>query len=111
MPKECKSADIPDNGVRLTDSMLADFKRFDPLKSSSDFDFEFEKQYYEQLGLTESNVYLHIKGHYLYNLIKHIGQQLCSSMRINFEHEVLLDTIALDEYWEIEHIGLDLGMF
>lgn len=82
-----------------------------PLKASSGFDFQTEKQYYQQLGLIESNAYLHIRGHHLYHLIMNIGQQLCRGKRVNFEDEILLDEIAMNGYWEIEKIGEDLRQF
>lgn len=91
--------------------LSAAFTQFDPLKASSGFDLTDEISYYNQLELTESNVYLHIRGHHLYHLVKHIGQQLCSGDKINFEDDILLDAVSFTEYWEIEKISSDLQLF
>lgn len=111
LPQQCKNIDLSDNGINLTNNMKADFTAFDSFKTSSGFDFEYEKTYYEQLGLTESSAYLRVRGHHLYHLIKHIGQQLCSGKRVNFEDEILLDSISIGNYLEIKKLGEDILLF
>lgn len=111
LPQQCKSTDLANNGINLINNVNAAFTQFDPLKASSGFDLTDEISYYNQLGLTESNVYLHIRGHHLYHLVKHIGQQLCSGDKINFEDDILLDAVSFTEYWEIEKISSDLQLF
>lgn len=112
LPQQCNSTDIANNGAKLIEKIRIAFDtQTSPLKASSGFDFQTEKQYYQQLGLIESNAYLHIRGHHLYHLIMNIGQQLCRGKRVNFEDEILLDEIAMNGYWEIEKIGEDLQQF
>lgn len=111
LPQQCKSSDLSNNGINITRNMLTAFTQFDPLKSSSSFDLEYEKKHYESLGLTESNAYLHIRGHHLYHLVNHIGQQLCSDKRINFKDDILMNAVPFDRYWEVKKIGTDLQMF
>lgn len=82
-----------------------------PLITSHHLDLETEKIYYEQLGLTENNAYLHIRGHQLYNLIEYIGKQLCHPKGINFTDEILLDEIQMQGYWEVEKTGEDIRSF
>ena len=82
-----------------------------PLITSHHLDLEAEKRYYQQLGLTESNVYLHIRGHQLYNLVEYIGKYLCRPKGINFTDEILLADIQMQGYWEVEKTGEDIRSF
>lgn len=66
-----------------------------------------EKNYYKEMGINEENAYLHIRGHYIYNLIKFIGKQLCRKENINFEKDILLD-LQTSDYWQIDRIKEDI---
>lgn len=61
-----------------------------------------------QIGIDEKNVYLHIRGHYIYNLVKFIGKQLCRKENINFEKEILLADLHTSGYWQMEQIKKDI---
>jgi hypothetical protein len=108
LPQQVRSVDLGNNGTPIVCNIQKSLARFDSSKSTSGFALADEMAYYETLGLTESNAYLHIRGHNLYNIVCHIGTQLCSGHTIDFEKDVLKDALTLTGYWEIEQIGIDL---
>ena len=64
---------------------------------------------YADLGLTEGNAYLHVRGHNLYDLLKSIGRQLCSSHCVDFENAVLNASLPDENcYWELRRVSADL---
>lgn len=67
-----------------------------------------EINHYMQMGVDEKNVYLHIKGHYLYNLVKFIGKQLFRKENINFEKDILLTNLHTSGYWQMDKIRNDI---
>ena len=72
-------------------------------------DIEKEKEYYAKLGVDESNVYLHVRGHNIYDLLKSMGKQVCSAYHINFENDVLNNSLPkLPAYWELKKVSDDL---
>lgn len=70
----------------------------------STFDFEAEKRFYETLGVTETNAYLHIRGHNLYDLLLSIGNKLAK----NFKKDMLMGNLAFDRYDEIQRVTKDI---
>lgn len=69
LPQQCSHKDMANNGEGFNREMEKKITAFiSPLITSHHLDLEAEKIYYQQLGLIESNAYLHIRGHQLYNL-------------------------------------------
>lgn len=112
LPQQCSHKNMTNNGEAFNREMEKEITAFiSPLITSHHLDLEAEKRYYQQLGLTESNVYLHIRGHQLYNLVEYIGKYLCRPKGINFTDEILLDDIQMQGYWEVEKTGEDIRSF
>lgn len=110
LPHQCKSAELSDNGEGV---LLKVKQKLDALLSQSGIlgviDFDAEEARYASIGLEEGNAYLHVRGHNLYDLIKSIGHQLCSSHKIDFENRILnMSVPEIDAYWEVEHAANDL---
>lgn len=59
-------------------------------------------------GLTPKNAYLHIQGHQLYKLIRHIGTILCKGTGIKFTSEILNVSMHTHGYSEIDKVQSDL---
>ena len=68
-----------------------------------------DEAYYQALGLEKTNVYLHIKGHTLYTLIRAIGKFLCYGSSVDFEKDILLDSFQTSGYWQVDKIRADIN--
>ena len=63
---------------------------------------------YSVAGLSSENAYLHIQGHQLYKLIRHIGTMLCIGRRVAFTTEILETARHTSGYKEIDKVQSDL---
>ncbi len=61
----------------------------------------------QSIGITETNAYLFVRGHNLYNTVCSIGEILCRNTHVDFASQVLHHSIAFDEYDEIKKIAID----
>lgn len=64
-----------------------------------------------QAGMTPDNVYLHFRGHNIYDCVCHLGLLLCGCSRSQFEEEVLLRSCPPGVYPEQEQIQKDMEVF
>lgn len=62
-------------------------------------------------GLTPDNVYLHFRGHNIYDLVCHLGLVLCRCSHSQFEQEVLLRACPQAVYREQKKIRQDMEAF
>lgn len=99
LPQQYSSKDMLDNGKNFVEKVK---------QVNSVYVDTLEKKYYLEPGLNEENVYLHIRGHFLYNLINYIGKSLCRKSQVDFEKEVLLAGLQTHGYWEVDKIGEDI---
>ena len=109
MPNQARAKDIADNGKELLDMMGRNFSTM--LETSGvldDIDFDMEVKHYQAMGLTESNAYLHVRGHNLYNLLKSIGRQISSGYNVDFENQILNASLPAASYWELKEVASDL---
>ena len=106
-PSQCLASVFVDNGEQLLHQIAQNLQQFmsEPLFSS--IDISAAKTKYNKLGLNESNTYLHLKGHNIWGLVNHIGNMLCRPHRINFKQQVLLPSLQLSGYWEMEKVTND----
>lgn len=98
IPRQCSSKELTENGKNVVFKVRNDFPYVNVL----------DKAYFEHLGLNANNAYLHIKGHTIYTLIKSVGNCLCHFSDINFEKEVMLDSLQTKGYWETDKIRDDI---
>lgn len=74
------------------------------------FDFDKESERYSTFGLDETNAYLYVRGHNLYDSLMSIGRKLCEGTAVDFEHNIMKSALAFDEYNEINKIKADIGV-
>lgn len=110
LPHQCKSVQLAENGsslLREIEQSLNELVNGSSIESETDF--EQEEKRYKRFGLTKENAYLHIRGHNLYDLLKSIGYQLCSSYHVDFENQILNRAVpGSDSYWEIRRVDAGL---
>ncbi len=110
LPHQCKAEQLANNGngiLCVIEQGLTDLIANSGVES--DVDFDQEEKRYAELGLTMENAYLHVRGHNLYDLLKSIGHQLCSSYQVDFENQILNKSVPEEEsYWQIGKVGEDL---
>jgi len=110
LPHQCKATELPDNGRGV---LLRTEQNVNVMLNNSgilpEIDFSAEAARYVSMGLEESNAYLHVRGHNLYDLIKSIGHQLCSVHKVDFENSILNATVPDENsYWEVKYVADDL---
>lgn len=72
-------------------------------------DYKKTVAHLETLGITKENVYLHVRGHNLFDMIQRIGTILCHNTPIRFTSDVLMK--GLDKtptYWQLQCLEDDL---
>lgn len=72
---------------------------------------EIPQRFYDKAarcGLTPDNVYLHFRGHNIYDLVCHLGMVLAGCSHSQFEEDVLLRACPFEEYVEMQKIKKDM---
>lgn len=72
------------------------------------FGFEKESAFYATKGMQDSNTYLFVRGHCLYNSLISIGTKLCEGTGADFEQNILKSALAFEQYDEISRIKTDI---
>lgn len=103
-PSQCLTSVFVDNGEQLLQQIAQNLQQFMSKPLFSSIDLSAAKTKYNGLGLNENNTYLHLRGHNIWGLVNHIGNMLCSPYRINFKQQVLLPSLQLSGYWEMEKV-------
>lgn len=81
----------------------------DAIDTCSGFDLAKESAFYDIKGMRESNAYLFVRGHCLYNSLVSIGTKLCEGTGADFEQNILKSALAFEQYEEISRIKNDIG--
>ena len=103
-PSQCLTSVFVDNGEQLLQQIAQNLQQFMSKSFFSSIDLPAAKAKYNVLGLNETNTYLHLRGHNVWGLLNHIGNMLCRPHRINFKQQVLLPSLQLSGYWEMEKV-------
>lgn len=106
-PSQCLASVFVDNGEQLIQQIEQNLQRFINKPLFASIDLSAAKAKYNVLGLNETNTYLHLRGHNVWGLLNHIGNMLCRPHRINFKQQVLLPSLKISGYWEVEKITND----
>lgn len=97
-----RKGDENENGVaflrRMQDNLAAETV---DMAAQYGFDLEAERVRYKALGLRETNAYLFVRGHDLYNALVSIGKKLCKDTGVDFEQNVMRSALAFGQYDEI----------
>ena len=107
-PSQAKADIFDDNGKSLLNVIHTNLTTFQSNPAFRGVDIDVAKEHFAQLGLTEENTYLHLRGHNIFNLISHIGKMLCSHYQINFREQVLIPSLQQSGYWEMDKINKDI---
>lgn len=84
LPRQCSKSELRDNGEGIVQKMKSNFDILLNEPIINEIDFLKEAATYQEYGLNEGNAYLHIKGHFLYNLTHCIGRMLFKRETLGF---------------------------
>ena len=110
-PLQCTVAVLGNNGAQLASQIQANLQQFITNPAFAQIDIAAAKEKYQQLGLIDTNAYLHLRGKNIFRLLAHIGNVVCRPYQINFKAQVLLPSLQLSGYWEIDKIHTDIASF
>ena len=108
-PRQCIATFLGNNGSQLICKIQANLQQFMSNPAFAQIDIATAKEKYLQLGLTEANTYLHLRGKNIFGLLAHIGNIVCRPFQINFKTQVLLSSLHMSGYWEIDKIHTDIA--
>lgn len=108
-PRQCAATFLGNNGSQLICQIQANLQQFMSNPAFAQIDIATAKEKYLQLGLTEANTYLHLRGKNIFGLLAHIGNIVCRPYQINFIVQVLLSSLRMSGYWEIDKIHTDIA--
>ena len=107
LPSQVRRDWLDHNGEELLNVIKRRIKTAFPEMSSCDLTPIIGKM--KLLGITEDNVYLHVRGHNLFDMLQDIGRILCHGSKISFANDVLLSEVsASDTYWQLGKAENDL---
>lgn len=106
LPTQCKREELANNGKVLLARIEEKVNHL--LESFEDLEFGDEKRRLNELGIDETNAYLHIRGHNLFDLMKYIGLLLTKGLQVSFYKEILTNGIPTDTYWQKDKIEADI---
>lgn len=107
-PMQCPATIFDDNGSQFLSQIEQELQQFKSNPAFASIDIDTAKTKYSRIGLSEYNTYLHLRGHNIWSLLNHIGNMLCRPYQINFKKQVLLPTLQLVGYWEIDKVQNDI---
>jgi len=106
IPTQCRGKELQDNGKKFLERIENNFNNI--ISSFQTQDFSKEEEELVALGIDETNAYLHIRGHNLFDMIAYIGKLLCKNTQISFYKDILTRDIPDSKYWEKENMYHDL---
>lgn len=110
LPHQCKGEELADNGHLLIERITDNFKPYLNTALAKSIDFEAESAYCQSLNVNEQNVYLHVRGHNLFDLIAYIGDLLCHDTSVSFKNDVLTSSLPPQNHWQIKKVATDLSV-
>lgn len=106
IPRQCHGDELNDNGKPLLHRIQSNLTTYQ--RTAEHTDLNAAKDFLRSVGIDETNVYLHLRGHNLYDLVCYIGRIVCRKAQVSFTNDVLLKDIPTTDYWEIRNIGDDI---
>lgn len=107
MPSQIRSEWLSNNGEGLLNEIRDKLSRL-PLNIPPD-DYHKAVVHITELGITKENVYLHVRGHNLFDMVQRIGTMLCHDTPIRFTSDVLKKGYdKAPTYWQLQHLENDL---
>lgn len=108
LPYQCKGEEQVNNGTIIVEKMAQAFEPYLNTPFAKNVDLEAEAAYCKQLGITEENAYLHVRGHNLMDLVCYIGEMTCRGTGVSFKNDILMKSLLPYNYWQIEKIASDI---
>jgi len=106
-----RQGDEVDNGRQFLDRLSSGLvSAIGDIKDTCGFNFTEESARYASRGVQKENVYLYVRGHCLYNSLVSIGKKLCEGTGVDFEQNILKNTLAFEQYDAISRIKADIGI-
>lgn len=109
LPHQCKGKELAKNGALIVERISKNFEPYLNSPFAKSVDIEAESVYCEQLGITEENAYLHVRGHNLIDLVCYIGEMKCRGADVSFKNDILLKNLPPYNYWQIEKVATDIN--
>lgn len=107
-PMQCPSTIFNDNGLLFLNQIAHNLQQFKSTPVFAPINIVAAKEKYSTLGLNENNIYLHLRGHNIWGLLNYIGNMICKPYQINFKQQILIPSLQLTGYWQIEKIQDDI---
>ena len=105
-PRQCTAAVLGNNGAQLISQIQANLLQFMTNPAFVQIDIAAAKEKYQQMGLTPTNAYLHLRGKNIFGLLAHIGNMIYRP----FREKVLLQSLNFFGYWEIDNVLKDMAL-
>ena len=109
LPNQCKRVELADNGKSLIERITNNFDQHLNSPFAQSVDFEAEGSYCKTLDVNEENVYLHVRGHNVFDLVAYIGDLLCRGTSVSFKNDVLMNELPPQNYWQIKKVASDIS--
>lgn len=109
LPHQCRGYELTNNGESLIEKISNNFDEYLNTHFAKSVDFEAERKYCHSIGVNEENVYLHIRGHNLFDLVAYIGGLLCHDTTVSFKKDILMSDLPPQNYWQIEKVAEDIS--
>lgn len=109
LPNQCKRAELADNGKALIERIAKNYELYLNTDFAKSVDFEAERIYCQSLNVNEQNVYLHVRGHNIFDLVIYIGDLLCRGTSVSFKQDVLMKELPSQSYWQIKKVAKDIA--
>lgn len=107
LPSQIRHEWLDNNGEGLLEYIKFKIETTFPMMNNDDLTTTISKM--NLLGITEDNVYLHVRGHNLFKMLRSMGLILCHGSKVRFTKEVLQSELFVDDsYWQFEKVENDL---
>lgn len=107
LPSQIRHEWLDNNGEGLLEYIKCKIETTFPMMRSEDLTPTINRM--KLLGITEDNVYLHVRGHNLFKMLRSMGLILCHGSKVRFTKEVLQSELLVDDsYWQLEKVENDL---
>lgn len=106
LPTQCKREDLAENGEALLAHIEENVNNL--MENVEDAELDEEKRRLKLLGINETNAYLHIRGHNLFDLVKYMGVLLTKGSQVSFYKDILTKSLPTGTYWEKNKIEADI---
>lgn len=106
MPAQCHRKELACNGKGLLENIKNNLSKYAGMACNVDLDSDIELL--NKLGIDKDNVYLHVRGHNLFDMVSYIGKLLVKRSNMSFYKDVLTANVP-SGYWQISNVDNDIN--